>query len=180
MRLELTGHHVDITPPLRQLIERKLSKFDRLLNDAALSAQVICKIEKYRHVVDVTIHTRGDHMLHGQGEGASWQAAAKEAGEKIDRQAHSLKERWHTRKRRAVAARQLAAAEVVATGAADVPPRIIRASRYAVRPLTPGDAARKLQGTEDGFIVFRNSDTDEVNVVYKRKDGRFGLIEPEA
>jgi putative sigma-54 modulation protein len=178
MRLELTGHHVDITPPLRQLIERRIAKFDRMLNSAALSAQVICKVEKYRHVIDVTLHARGDHMLHGQGQGTTWQVALKQASTKVEKQAQSLKERWKGRKRRAVGARQLAAAEAAA--APDTPPRVVRASTYPVRALTVGDAARRMHGNTDDFLVFRNSETEELNVMYRRKDGRFGLIEPEA
>jgi len=180
MRLELTGHHVDITPALRQLIERKLAKFDRTLNSAAISAQVICKTEKYRRVIDVTIHARDDHMLHGQGQGSTWQVALKAAAEKVEKQARDLKERWKQRKRQAIGARQLAAAEVTGVSPADAPPRVVRAASYAVPALTVGDAARRLNETADGFLVFRNLETDELSVMYRRKDGRFGLIEPEA
>ena len=179
MRLELTGHHVDITPPLRQLIERKIEKFERMLNSAAVSAHVVCKMDRYRRVIDVTIHARADHMLHGQGQGTTWQAALKQAAEKIEKQARGLKEKWKMRKRRAMGPRRLAAADVTAE-AAEAPPRVIRSNNYAVRPLSVDDAVRRLNGTEDGFLVFRNNDTDEVNVLYRRKDGRFGLIEPEA
>lgn len=180
MRLELTGHHVEITAPLRQLVERKVGKFERMLNSAALSAQVICKLEKYRHVVDVTIHARADHMLHGQGQGSTWQAALKEASDKVEKQARDLKERWKERKRHAVGARQLAAAEVTGVTPAEVPPRVIRAASYTVPTLSVDDAAYRLNDTADGFLVFRNDDTEQVNVLYRRKDGRFGLIEPEA
>ena len=180
MRLELTGHQVEITPPLRNLVERKLVKFERMLNSAALSAQVICRLEKYRHVIDVTIHARGDHMLHGLGQGATWQVALKQASEKVEKQARDLKERWKERKRHAVGARQLAAAEVTGISQADVPPRVIRAASYAVPSLSIDAAAHRLNETTDGFLVFRNGDTEEVNVIYRRKDGRFGLIEPEA
>jgi putative sigma-54 modulation protein len=179
MRLELTGHHVDITPPLRQLVERRIAKFDRMLNNAALSALVICKVEKYRRVIDVTLHARGDHMLHGQGQGTTWQAALKQASAKVEKQAHSLKERWKGRKRRAVGARRLAAAEAEAAPI-EAAPRIVRAPSYPVRALSVGDAARRLHGNAEEFLVFRNSDTEELNVMYRRKDGRFGLIEPEA
>ena len=180
MRLELTGHHVEINPPLRQLVERKMAKFERMLNSAALSAQVICKVEKYRRVVDVTIHARADHMLHGQGQGSTWQAAIKQAAEKVEKQARDLKERWKERKRHAVGARKLAAAEVTGISPSEVPPRVVRAASYAVPSLTIGDAAHRLNDTADGFLVFRNHDTEEVNVMYRRKDGRFGLIEPQA
>jgi putative sigma-54 modulation protein len=178
MRLELTGHHVDITPPLRQLVERRIQKFDRMLNNAAVSALVICRKQKYRHVIDVTLHARDDRMLHAQGQGPTWQVALSQAAGKIERQAGTLKEKWKGRKRRAVAVRQLAAAEVTAT-AEPAAPRVVRAPGYAIRPLTVDDAARRLQGRDDEFLLFRNHDTDELNVLYRRKDGRFGLIEPE-
>ncbi len=180
MRLELTGHHVDITPPLRQLVERRIAKFERMLNSAALSAHVVCKTDKYRHVVDVTIHARADHMLHGQGQGPTWQAAMKQAAEKVEKQARDLKDRWKERKRHAIGARRLAAAELTGVSPADVPPRVIRAASYSVPSLSVHDAAQRLNETTDGFLVFRNNDSDEVNVMYRRKDGRFGLIEPEA
>jgi putative sigma-54 modulation protein len=180
MRLELTGHHVDITPPLRQIVERRIAKFERMLNSAAVSAHVICKSDKYRRVIDVTIHARADHMLHGQGQGATWQAAMKQAADKVEKQARDLKERWKERKRHAVGARRLAAAEITGITPAEVPPRVVRAASYAVPSLTVNDAARRLNETADGFLVFRNSDSEEVNVLYRRKDGRFGLIEPEA
>lgn len=180
MRLELTGHHVEITPPIRQLVERRMAKFERMLNSAALSAQVICKTEKYRRVIDVTIHARADHMLHGQGQGSTWQAALKQASEKVEKQARDLKERWKERKRHAVGARILAAAEVTGVSPAEVPPRVVRAASYAVPEMSINDAAHRLNDSADGFLVFRNGDTEQVNVMYRRKDGRFGLIEPEA
>ena len=101
MRLLVTGRKVDITPALRQLIERKLVRAQRLLNDTAVSAQVILRVEKYRRVADVTIHARGDHMLHGIGEDQDWASAVKGAIDKIAQQATKLKSKWNTRKHRA-------------------------------------------------------------------------------
>jgi putative sigma-54 modulation protein len=180
MRLELTGHHVEINPPLRLLVERRIAKFERMLNSAAVSAHVICRTDKYRRVVDLTIHARADHMLHGQGQGPTWQVALKQASDKVEKQARDLKERWKERKRHAIGARKLAAAEITGVSPGDVPPRVIRAASYAVPALSTDEAARRLNDTADGFLVFRNAESDSVNVMYRRKDGRFGLIEPEA
>ncbi|HXH07703.1 MAG TPA: ribosome-associated translation inhibitor RaiA [Vicinamibacterales bacterium] len=177
MRVELTGRHVEITPPLRRLIERKLRKIERLLNDAAVSAQVVCSRQKYRHLVEMTLHARGDHLLHGVGQGDTWQAALRQVGERIEKQAHSLKERWRTRKRRAAGVRRLAAAAEAAA-----PPeraRIVRSARYSVKPMTLDDAALRLEGGGDPFVVFRNAANDAINILYRRADGRLGLIEPE-
>lgn len=178
MRLLVTGRNVTITPALQQLIERKLTKLDRLLNDSAVSAQAILRTEKYRRVADLTVHARGDHMLHGIGEGADWQRAVREAIDKISQQAHRMKSKWNTRKRRAAGTKAL---EPVRSAAAEpVPgPRIIRASRYVVKPMTVEDAALRVEGAAETFLVFRNASSDAVNILYRRRDGNLGLIEPE-
>ncbi|HEY6615105.1 MAG TPA: ribosome-associated translation inhibitor RaiA, partial [Vicinamibacterales bacterium] len=90
MRLDVTGRHVDITTGLRQLITRRLAKLDRLLNDSAISAQVILTREKYRHRTEIIIHARGDHILRGLGEGTGWPVSVREAAAKIEQQAQKL------------------------------------------------------------------------------------------
>jgi putative sigma-54 modulation protein len=179
MRLELTGRHMDVTPPLRQLVERKVAKFERVLNDSGVSAQVVCALEKYRHVVEMTIHARGDHMLHGVGQGSNWPMALKEVGEKIEQQAHRLKSKWRTRKRRAAGARALPTAAERAV-AAEPRSRVVRSPRYAIKPMTVEDAALRVEGGREAFVVFRNATTEAINILYRRKDGNLGLIEPEA
>jgi putative sigma-54 modulation protein len=180
MRLELTGRNIEITPGLRQLINRKLSKLGRVLNDSMLSAQVVLTLEKYRHVAEVTVHARGDHMLRGIGNANAWQPALTEALDKISHQALKLKTKWEKRKRRAISARVLPA-EAAAPEAPPAPTgRLVRASRYPVKPMSVEDAALKVESGKEAFLVFRNAATDTVNIVYRRKDGQLGLIEPEA
>jgi putative sigma-54 modulation protein len=178
MRLELTGRHVDITPNIRTLVDRKLSKLTRVLNDAAVSAQIVLTREKYRHVTEIAVHMRGDHVLAGKTAGASWTDSVGRAVEKITQQAQKVKGKWVERKRRATPTRALPAPPPAAP-AADVLPRIVRASRYHVKPLSVEDAARTVDQGRDGFLVFRNAGTGAINVLYRRKDGDFGLIEPE-
>ncbi len=178
MKLLVTGRNVDITPPLRQLIERKLTRLDRVLNDSAVSAQVILRMEKYRRVADVTIHARGDHMLHGVGTGTQWPSSFKQAIDKIGQQARRLRTRWDKRKRGPSGARALAA-EAAAPEPVAAGPRIIRAARYVVKPMSVEDAALRVESSADKFIVFRNASSDTVNIMYRRKDGNLGLIEPE-
>jgi ribosome hibernation promoting factor len=175
MRLELTGRHVEITAPLRQLIDRRLAKLGRVLNDSAISAQVILTREKYRHLSELVIHARGDHILRGTGEGNNWPLSLRQASGKIEQQAHKLKGKWSERKRRGAAARAVgASAEEPAP-----PPRIVRERRYAVKPMSVEDAALRVDGGPDSFVVFRNAETDAVGILYRRKDGNLGLIEPD-
>jgi putative sigma-54 modulation protein len=138
MRLILTGRNLDVSPPLRQLVERKLSKLERMLNDSALSCQTVLTQQKHRHVAEITIHARGDHMLHGLGSGAAWPIAIRQAIDKIVAQAQTLKGKWNTRKRRALptsAVAPRARRGPAPPEPAHAAPRIIRATRYPVKPM---------------------------------------------
>ena len=176
MRLDITGRHVEITPPLRQLLDKRLARLDRVLNDAAISAKITLTKEKYRLRTEMVLHTRGGHMLSGDGEGNAWQVSVRQATEKIEQQAEKLKGKWSGRKRQGGGARA-----VPAPSAAPAPagPRVVRATRYAVKPMSIDDAALRLDGGAETFLVFRNPDTEGVNILYRRKDGNLGLIEPD-
>ncbi len=109
MRLALTGRHVDITPALQRLAERKIGKLDRLLNDGIVSAQVVLTLEKRRHVVDIRAHARGGHVLHGLGDADAWESSFADAIEKIAQQLQKVKGKWQERKRRAAPAKVMGA-----------------------------------------------------------------------
>ena len=100
MRLDLTGRHVDITPALRRLVDRKLAKLERLLNNRALSAQAVLIRERYRHRTDITLHARGEQLFHGVGSKATWATSLTEAVAKIAHQAGKVKGKRQARKRR--------------------------------------------------------------------------------
>ena len=195
MRLDITGRHVDITPTLRQLIERRLARLERVLNDSIVSTKVILTLEKYRHRAEVIVHARGDNTLRGLGEGNAWPLSVRQAVEKIEQQAAKIKTKWSERKRsdprRRVprtgrAGSAPGRAGVSATAQLDQqevdgrPPRVIRATRYAVKPMSVEDAVLRLDDTAESFLVFRNAETDAgVSIVYRRKDGNVGLIESD-
>src|SRR4030095_2469728 len=94
MRLELTGRHVDITPTLRRLVDTKLAKLERALNDSAVSAHAVLTREKHRHRADITLHARGERFLHGVGASAAWEASVGQAIEKLPQQAQKVRGRW--------------------------------------------------------------------------------------
>jgi putative sigma-54 modulation protein len=179
MRLELTGRHVAITPTIRHLVDRKVAKLTRVLNDAAVSAQVVLTREKYRHVTEIAVHMRGDHVLAGKTSGATWTDSVGRAIEKIEQQAQKVKGKWNGRKRRAAPDGVLTPAPAATPAEEVVPPRVVRASRYHVRPMSVEDAALAVETGRDEFLVFRNAGTGAINVLYRRKDGDLGLIEPE-
>jgi len=181
MRLVLTGRHVEITPALRKLVDRKVAKLDRMFGEALVSAQVVLTQEKYRRVAELIVHTRGDHMLHGAADKRAWELSLTAALEKIVHQGRKIKGKWQERKRHALPAKAVAARGALEPEARErTGPRIVRTPRYAVKPMTVEDAAEEIGAARDSFLVFRNAATDSLNVLYRRKNGDFGLIEPEA
>lgn len=181
MRLELTGRHVEITPDLRKQVEKRLTKLDRLLRGGIVSVQAVLTLEKYRHKSEFTVHTRGDHFLHGLGDTNTWDSSVTEAIEKITQQLVKMKSKWQERKRRATSARVLSAEPEPAAAVPEEPKvrRVRRVPRYPVKPMTVDEAALAVESGGDTFVVFRNAATDAINVLYRRKDGHYGLIEPE-
>jgi len=178
MRLELSGRHVDITPAIRALVDRKLARLTRLFNDAVVSVQIVLTREKYRHLTDLTVHMRGDHVLAGKTSGESWSDSLGRGVEKVEQQAAKVKGRWSSRKRR----KTPLPGEPVQPSAPPEDgerPRVVRASRYHVKPLSIEAAAMAVETGTDGFLVFRNAGTGAINVLYRRKSGDLGLIEPE-
>ena len=179
MRLDITGRHVDITPAVRAVINKRMVRLGRLLNDSAISAQVILTREKYRLLSEIVVHARGDRILRARGEGTTWPVSLRESSGKIEQQAQTLKGKWAERKRDGAGARAVRPPADSDTAGATPAPRVIRATRYPVKPMSLEDAALRVDGSGENFVVFRNADTDAISVLYRRKDGNLGLIEPD-
>jgi putative sigma-54 modulation protein len=193
MRLELTGRHVTVTPIVRKAVEQRLKHLTRMLNDSIHSVQVVITKEKFRFHAEVTLHARGERYLHGEATGRDMAAALGAAADKVEHQAQKLKSRWTERKRQGVSAAKASAAvprperarRAFGNGGPEpgdeaAAARIIRARRYAVKPMSVDEAALEVGDGRDAFIVFRNATTDTINVLFRRPDGNLGLIEPEA
>jgi len=184
MRLELTGRHLTITPAMRALVGKRLEHTLRRLNDHALSAHVVLTRERARISAEVTLHARRERFLHAEATGQNVELAINAAADKVDHQAQKLKGKRDGRKRGPSAVKAGAAATPEAAGAPRAVsrprPRIIRARQYEVKPMSVEDAVVEIDDAADGLIVFRNSATDSVTVLFRRADGNLGLIEPEA
>ena len=142
MRVELTGHQIEISPGLRNLVDRKLAKVTRVLNDAGVSAGVVVKREKVNNIVEITLHARGEQFMHAVGRADTWPAAMTLAVAKLLHQTEKVKGKWQERKRRGEAARSVktprAARKAVARRTSPV-----TGSTTAGRPRTVGKTAAK-------------------------------------
>jgi putative sigma-54 modulation protein len=178
MRVDnITGRHVDVTPPLRRLVDQALNKLERILNDRAVSATVTLTREKYRHIAELIIHARGDHTLTGVGQGNTWPLAVRQAQQKVEQQAKKLKSKWTDGRHRTARAGGRSGRVPAAEPAAPVP-RVVR-GRYPIKPMSVEDAALRLENGSETFVVFRDAESDSVNILYRRKDGNLALIEPD-
>jgi putative sigma-54 modulation protein len=194
MRLELRGHHVDITPALRRLVGAKLAKIEQLLNDRAVSVKAILTIEKHRRRANITLHARGEKFLHGEAETDKWETSVSEAVEEIWQQAQKVKNKRHDLTRHRLKTGVVAAAEnngreTVVPKLARARavrervrmPRILRATRQEIKAMSAADAARQLDAAGDGgIVVFRDVETESISVLYRRPDGELALVETEA
>lgn len=188
MQLDITGRHIEVTPALREFAEEKLSKLERLL-EGPLEVHVVLGIEKHRHTAEVQVKSR-TAIFSGTQETGDLYASIGEVADKLERQAlkHKEKMRAHKSKKSprnpdaAAVIEANAAPRETAPGVAANPhnaPRVVRSPRYRVKPLSTEDAVLELESTRQDVLVFRDADTDRVNVVYRQKNGNFILVEPE-
>jgi putative sigma-54 modulation protein len=187
MRVELTGRHTEISPAVRRFVDNKLGRLERMLNDAAVSAQVVLTAEKHRRRADVTLHTRGEKFLHGAGLAQTWPLALSQAIDRIAQQGKRVKGKWHERKRRGARSEPLAVEPGEAIAAKPVRParlprtprmpQIMRATRQSIASMSVADAARQASSNGEGVVIFRDLDTHAINVLYRGADGELTLVE---
>ena len=177
MEFEYTGRHVEVTPALRAHVEDHFRKIEHIFNDSTARAHVIIDVEKNRQIGEVLVHWR-EHTLTATDTNADMYQALSRAIAKIEKQAIKVKKKIIDRKQGAMPASSVAPPPDGHVEASPRLPRIVAARRYSVKPMTAEEAALRLSGETDQFLVFRDADTNRIGVLYKRKDGNFGLIEP--
>jgi putative sigma-54 modulation protein len=183
MDFEYTGRHVIVTPSLREHVEEHFGKIDHLFpNSTTARAHVIIDVVKNRHIAEILLHWR-EHTLTAKDTNADMYQALTRCIDKIEKQAVKLKKKIIERKQSATPLSALAP-EQPTDGASSTnesaqrSPRIIAARRYRVKPMTAEEAAMSLAEDSNQFVVFRDSDTSRLSVLYRRKDGNYGLIQP--
>ena len=177
MKFEYTGRHVEVSPAIRRHVEDHFKKLATILNDSTLSTHVIIDVEKNRQTGEIVVNWR-DHTLTAKDTNVDMYMALTRAISKIEKQALKLKKKIIDRKQSGTSAGRVAPEPDGHLEASPRPPRIIAARRYSVKPMTAEEAALRLAHESDQFVVFRDADTHRLGVLYKRKDGNYGLIEP--
>jgi putative sigma-54 modulation protein len=180
-RVEYTGRHTEVPAGVRRLGDRKLRKLERVL-PGITDVRVILTEDKHRQIVEVTVHSRGLDLVATE-ESSDFQASLSTALDKLTRQATRHRDKTRVRKggARVPAGRPRASGRPQPEEAdRRARPRVIRNRRVAAKPMTVGEAALEVGESADGVVVFRDATTGRIAVLYRRKDGHMGLIEPEA
>lgn len=177
MKIEFTGRNFTISQAVKRHAQEQLDKIDSILTNAT-KAHVILRVEKHhRHIAEIIVHWL-DHELTSLSDTTDMYLSISQAADKLRRQALKLKGKIIDRKQHALPTSVTALAAEPQAAPDKAAPRIIRTRRYVVKPMTPEEAMLRVADDSEQFLVFRNAESERVGVIYKRKDGNFGLIEP--
>lgn len=183
MNIEFVGRNFEIDDQVRTYTERKLGRKVTKFVSEPVEVRVILETEKHRNIADLHVsHKHG--VLQATEETTDMYEALNMALDKVEKQARRSKKRAFDRRRRADRETtnghrwplEVLARESLGSGG---PPRIIKTTHLPIKPMTIEEAALWLENGKNEFIVFRDSTSDRVSVLYKRKDENYGLIAPE-
>src|SRR5690554_4721671 len=176
IRINMTGKNLEITEALRGYVEKKVAKLEKYLNDNKnYSAEVMLRTERGIHIAEVTMNLSGV-LLRGEGKTGDMYTSIDNAVDRIERQFNKYRSKLGRR------AQGPKLAEVQASpqeGPDEAAPRIVRTKRFALKPMDVEEAVMQMELLGHDFFVFRDVDSGDVSVVYKRRDGNYGLIESE-
>lgn len=169
MEIIVRGKNIDVNPALRQYAEKRLAKIERHLRQSPPTCQVTFSIEREEHVVEVTIPLNGV-LLRAEERNREAFSAVDNVLDKLEKQIEKYRTKLQKRDKGEAIPEARASEEI---------PSIVRVKRFAIKPMSAEEATTQMDLLGHDFFVFANGDTGAVNVVYKRKDGNYGLIEPE-
>ena len=173
MRVTVIGKNIDVTPALRETVERKISKLDRYF-EPNVSARATLTVQKNSQIFEVTIPFNGV-ILRCEESTDDMYKSIDLVQAKLERQIR--KQRTKLQRRNNESLRFSNFDEVISEE--DDQGEIVKVKKFNIKPMSTEEAILQMELVAHNFFVFKDSDTDNVNVVYKRKDGNYGLLEPD-
>ena len=174
MRIKITGRNIELTDGIKDAVEDKLNKLEKYFTPDT-DVYVTLSVEKERQKVEVTIPMKGNYIRSEQVSNDMY-VSIDLVEEVIERQLRKYKNKIVDKQQ---AAANFQKAYLDKDYDEDEEVKIIRTKKFGIKPMYPEDACVQMELLGHNFFVFRNAETFEVNVVYKRKDKTYGLIEPE-
>lgn len=179
MQLSVTFRHMEPSDALKDYAHEKISRIEKYF-DSVMEAHIVLSVEKFRHTADVSIISDG-LKIKGQGQTGDMYSAIDTVINKMDKQAKRYREKIKRRKSgKRVKARSVRM-NVIASDVedeSDKGPQIIRTMQIFAKPMDTDEAVMQLNLSQEQFLVFTDAETGAINILYRREDGNYGLIEP--
>jgi putative sigma-54 modulation protein len=170
-----------VTDPLKAYAEKKLQKLTKYFHNIK-EAEVTQSIQRNWHIVEVLVEGDGI-FLRGEERSGDMYASIDAVVEKLEKQLERFKGKLTAHPRPAdmvgEGGTEISLDELSEEEAEEGLPTVVKTKRFAIKPMSPDEAAMQMELLNHDFFVFLNSETEQVNVLYRRKDGNYGLIEPE-
>jgi len=179
MELQITGQNIELSPAVRRYVERKLGRLNRHLPNIVTSRVEIVaektKSPQQHYLVQVTLDSGGT-LLRGEERGEDLFTAIDKVAAIMDRQIEHYKGKLYEKGRGSSLARSEFIEEVKMT---EPSRKVVKVKRFTVKPMSVAEAIDQMELLGHDFFLFFNANTEEINLLYRRKDGNYGLIEPE-
>lgn len=181
MLIQITARHVEVPAKLKSYIESRVEKLDKFL-DGITDVHVTLSSEKYRQIAELNVHGRGNVYLSATEASEDLKSSVNQAIDKIEGQAKKRRAKKIDKKRRRPS--RVAGQGTFNVIASDArvsagETQVIESRRFVFKPLTVEEAVLEIEEESAEFLVFRNAANSRTNVLYRRPDGNFGLIDPE-
>lgn len=181
MRVTVKGRNVQVTEPLKAYAEKKLQKLTKYFHNIN-EAEVTQSIQRNWHIVEVLVEGDGI-FLRGEERSGDMYASIDAVVEKLEKQLERFKGKLTAHPRptdmAAVEGTDASLDELADEEAEEGLPTVVKTKRFGIKPMNAEEAAMQMELLNHDFFVFLNAETEQVNVLYRRKDGNYGLIEPE-
>ena len=177
VKMNVTGRTIKVTGAIKDYLEEKITKLEHF-NDHIVSANVILSVEKLRHIAEVTLQTAGS-TLHVSEETDDLYKSIDSCMDILARKLKKIKDKNIAKKRSGESLGEIAEKSLLEGVEVSGGHHVIQVDRYVKKPLFVEEAALELDLLDNDFLVFFNEARKRVNVLYRRKDGNFGLIDPK-
>jgi len=172
MKIKIAGRHTDASKALRSYVVEKTEALERFF-DRIISVDVVLSVEKERQIADFHAHLTNRKLISAREESTDMYASIDRAIDRLKRQLVKFKDQLQGARDRSAAVVDGADTDREANEK-----QIIRSEAYFQKPMSPEEAALQLDAIEKEFLVFVDVETDQVAIIYHRRDGNYGLIEP--
>ena len=177
MRYTITGRNIEITDGLKKAVEEKLQKLEKYFT-AETEARVTLSVQKEAHKIEVTIPTK-QGLIRAEEVSQDMYVSIDKVQDIIEKQIKKFKNKLIDKKQTAMSFSDFFINDEAVYGDDEDEIKIVKTKRFSIKPMDPEEACLQMELLGHDFYVFRNAISDEVCVVYKRKDGKYGIIEPE-